>query len=351
MHSRWHAPGLLALVAALLLLPVAVSLLGLPPRIEAYKSIPTAAGTAGAVIQSIYQSPPQGDIVFLGSSLLTAGISREAVRNALVEHLHRGVSVQLLAINWPGLDVQYFMLRDYFNAHNARLLVWNLPEPHARAYDYPHVQSYRWLRFGEYADALDGLPLSQRPALYGEMVIGAPRQLLSILRPNLFAGEGATVDPTLAETGYQGTKFVPNEASPGMKSRAKLLPLDAREIVVRGPALGSYQMHFARLIAELAKKKRCRIVLLHIPTDAEFQDASIPELDDWMTQLGPSHKIIAIPSAQLFEGMDRTQFDRFYRDAHLNENGSRYFTQAILPAMLQAYDEAANMSVSEVSAR
>jgi hypothetical protein len=330
----------LLLIVVLLLSPFEVALVGLPPRIEAYKSISTDAATAGAVIDAIYRSPRQADIVFLGSSLVTAAIARDTVQSALSAHLHRSANVQMLAMNWPGLDVQYFMLRDYLNEHQTRLIVWNLPEQRARAYDYPHVQAYRWLRFGEYADALHGLSLESRLALYGDMVIGAPRQLLSTLRPNRYDGEGAALEPSLTRRGFMGAAFVADDALPGPGNSARLLPLDAPALAVRGPLPGPYQMHFIRLIEELATTHNCRIVLLHIPTFAEFNDTAVPELADWNLQFGRASKTIAVPAATLFHGMDRSHFNRFYRDTHFNDNGNRYFTQAILFALLQAYDEA-----------
>lgn len=339
-RSDRSALGLLILLVVLLLSPVLLSWIGLPPRIEAYKSMSTAAGTVGIAVHSIYQSPPEGDIVFLGSSLVAAGISRQIVQDDLSRHLSRASSVQVLAVNWPGLDVQYFMLRDYLQTHKARLLLWNLPEPHSRAYDYPHIQAYRWIRYGEYADALDGLPLRYRVALYGEMVIGAPRQFLSLLRPNLTGDEGLTVSTTLAETGYLGTNFIPDDSSPDpAANNASLMPLDSPVIAVRGPEPGPYQMHFARLIVGLARQNHCRLVLLHMPVDAEYNESSVPELADWKALLGPDLSMIGAPSIRLFGRIRRERFDRFYRDAHLNENGSRYFTQAILPALRQAYDE------------
>jgi hypothetical protein len=339
--STRAAAGMLAMLIVLLLLPVAISFISPPPRIEAYKSISTEAGTAGAVMRTIYQSPPQADIVFLGSSLVSAGVSREMVQTALGGHLHRAAHVQVLAMNWPGLDAQYFMLRDYLNTHSARLLVWNLPEAHARAYDYPQIQAYRWLRFGEYGDALRGLQWHQYIALYGEMVIGAPRELLSIVRSNRVGDEGEELPPTLTRKGYMGSQFVTDDAAPSSEQSARLLPSDAQEVANHGNALGPYQLHFARLIVELARAHNCRIVLLHIPTDAEFNDRSIPELDGWKTTLGPGNQMIGIPSARLFFGMDRSHFNHFYRDTHLNENGQRYFSQAILPALFNAWDQPA----------
>lgn len=339
LRSNVSALGFLSLLVLLLLSPVLVSWIGLPPRSEAYKSISTSAGTAGLVVQAIEHSPPQSDIVFLGSSIVTAGISQSTLRAALSAHLHREPNVQVLAMNWPGLDVQYFMLRDYLEAHRARLIVWNLPEPHERAYEYPHIQAYRWIRYAEYSDALEGLAWNSRVALYGEMVIGAPRQFLSRLRPNQTGEEGKELPLVLAHSGYKGTSFIQDDLRPVSRSNfAQLLPLNSPELEIEGPAPGPYQMHFARLIVGLAKSHNCHMVLLHVPLDTEFQHSSIPELADWENELGRGLSMIAVPSSELFGNMDRAHFDHFYRDAHLNENGSLYYTVSILPALEQAYD-------------
>ena len=342
LRSDRSTLGLLILLTTLLLLPVLVFRLGPPPRIEAYKSMSVTTGTVGTVVGAIYKSPRDSDIVFLGSSLVFAGISAPSVQSALSQHLHRPANVQVLAMNWPGLDIQYFMLRDYLSLHRTRLIVWNLPEPHSRAYEYPHIQAYRWLRFGEYSDALAGLPLRFRLALYGETVLGAPRQLLSLVRPNLIGDEATAIDPTLARTGYLGAQFVADDALPADRTSAvQQIPLSSPSISVVGSAPGPYQMHFAGLIANLARKYNCTLLLLHVPLDAEFGDTRVPELADWDRQLDSRLTMIAVPSAQLFAGMDRSRFEHFYRDAHLNENGTRYFTEAIIPALLRAYDRGA----------
>jgi hypothetical protein len=91
----------------------------------------------------------------------------------------------------------------------------------------------------------------------------------------------------------------------------------------------------------LAQDHNCKIILLHVPLDVEFSDTSVPELTGWVNQFGSGPMMIAAPSAQLFAGMDRPKFLHFYRDAHLNENGSRYFTNAIIPALMRAYDQSA----------
>jgi hypothetical protein len=320
------------LLLTLLALPLLIDGIGLAPRVEAYKTVGTNAGTIGGVIRDIYGPQTNGDIVFLGSSLVEAGIDREMVSREFPGN------VAVLALNWPGLDLQYFLLRDYLERRKVRLVVWNLPEPHSRAYDAPHIQAYRWIRWGEYQEALAGLPLSYRLSLYGEMVLGAPRQVLSRIRPNLEGSEALNVEPRQMFSGYNQAAFVRDAIEhPGV---AHSLPPESATVTVVGPAPGAYQMHFARQIASLARQHGCAVVLLHMPIDAEYGQTTVPELDDWAKQLGGGLKLIGIPSAELFAGLDKTRFLHFYRDAHLNQNGAEAFTRAILPALREAYEQA-----------
>src|SRR5690349_131465 len=106
-----------ALLVFVLSLPLLLPWIGLPSREEAYKSISIAAGTPGSVVRSIYQDSADGDIAFLGSSLIEASLRRDVVAQALQRHLHRPVRVDVLAMNWPGTDQQYYMLRDYLEHH------------------------------------------------------------------------------------------------------------------------------------------------------------------------------------------------------------------------------------------
>lgn len=338
LRTRTSAIGLLALLGTLLVLPIIVSWLGPPPRQEAYKSIPTRGGNVEDVVRAIYQSAPGTDVVFLGSSLVEAGVSRKDVAAALSDRLHRPSNVQILALNWPGLDLQYYMLRDFLASHQTRLIVWNPPEPHVRAYDYPHIQSYRWLRYGEYADARQGLSLQSRAALYGEMVIGAPRVLLSMLRPNLLGDRLSAAEQDLNQTGYYGATFQP-EPLTNPNASLTLANEQASMFSVSHQPLGPYQQHFARLIVELARSHGATLVLLHIPTDREFGNPTIPELTDWKQQLGADLPILGAPAAELFAGMGRERYQHYFRDAHLNANGRAYFTRALISALPRAYEQ------------
>src|ERR1039458_8167546 len=189
------------LLIGLLCLPLVTSWVGHPPREQAYAGMSDAAGPIGVDVREIFRDPSHADILCFGTSLVRAGIDEPTVEQALSAHLGRPAHIEMLALNWQGLDLQYFLLRDYLNTHHADLIVWNLPVPGSRHVE-PHVEAFRWMRFGEYSDALSGLPLRYRLALYGDMVLGAPRELLSHLRPNLLSQEEIAAQITSDRAGY-----------------------------------------------------------------------------------------------------------------------------------------------------
>jgi hypothetical protein len=268
-----------------------------------------------------------------------AGVDEQTIEHGLSAHTGHPAHVVFLSLNWQGLDLQYFLLRDYLKTHHAKLIVWNLPVPGSRNI-VPHVEAFRWVRFGEYSDALIGLPVHYRLALYGDMVLGAPRELLSHLRPNRLGKAETRVKIRSDSTGYYGSAFVPEQVEP-----VSAPPLDesyepAPYALVRatGAPLNAYEDHFAKRTLALAQQYGIKVALLHIPIDSERGLNYMPERSNWPVALSTSAPMIGVPSAVLFRNVSKDQFDNFYRDQHFNINGSLLFTESILPAVLKAYD-------------
>ena len=106
-----------------------------------------------------------------------------------------------------------------------------------------------------------------------------------------------------------------------------------------GPPLNPYEAHFARKILDLAQQDHVAIALMHIPIDSEQDLRYMPERDDWADVLHTGAPMIGVPSSVLFDNVNRATFHDYYRDQHLNINGSMLFTRSILPAILRAYDK------------
>src|SRR6185503_18812143 len=112
------------------------------------------------------------------------GIDAPLVQRELTRALGRPARVLTFGMNFPGIDLQYVLLRDFLERRKARMVVFSMPTARHIS-DSPHVFAYRFMRYGEDVQALEGLSVRNRAALYAGEVLGAPRQFLSLLRPNL----------------------------------------------------------------------------------------------------------------------------------------------------------------------
>jgi hypothetical protein len=339
-RSNSSVIGFCGLLIVLLCLPLVNSWVGHPPREQAYAGLSEAAGLVGMHVREIFDDPSNADVLLLGSSLVRAAVHEPTLEQALSTHLGRPAHVEMLALNWQGLDLQYFLLRDYLKTHRAGLIVWNLPVPGSRNLE-PHIEAFRWVRFGEYSDALAGLPFRYRLALYSDMVLGAPRELLSYLRPNLLSNKEMASQPRSERAGYYGASFVPESvdsaAIPSLEQSYESPPYNF--VHAAGKPLNPYETHFAKKILDLAKGKHIEIALLHIPIDSEQGLDYMPERGKWSSTLHTDAPMIGSASKVLFKGVNERRFHNYYYDQHFNINGSMLFTRSIIPAILKAYDE------------
>jgi hypothetical protein len=339
-RSKASVLSFCALLITLLLLPLVTNWVGHPPREQAYAGMEDTAGLVGVHVREMFRDPGDPDVLVLGSSLVTAGVDAPTVERALSQHLGRQAHVEILGLNWQGVDLQYFLLRDYLAAHHPKLIIWNPPFPGSRDIE-PHLKAYHWVRYGEYSEALTGLSLRYRMTLYGEMVLGAPRELLSHLRRNRVGEDELHARLLLENTGYYGRPFVPQSIDslplPSLQQTYEEAPYTL--VNVTGKPLNPYEYHFAQEILKLTKGSKIPLALIYIPTDIDLGKQTIPERNDFPELLHMNAPLIGAPAAALFQGMDKDHFDNFYRDQHLNSNGNRLYTQSILPAVLKAYDE------------
>jgi hypothetical protein len=242
------------------------------------------------------------------------------------------------------------MLKDYLAHHEApRLIVLHVPQARASE-NGPHPQAYRWLRYGDLQALPAGFPLVSKLQLYGEMVLGAPRQALTLLRPNRLGieapvpvDEWATALGTPPAVRPAGTPSATAESVPA----AALLPPTAPLFEVLTPslkgayrfAMGPYTQLFLAQIAGLAKGAGAKLVLIHLPLGQDPLTDRVQELQPWTTLFGPDVRIIAIPKARLFAGVDPGKF-YFSGDNHMNTAGGKRFTESIAPSVAEAYLEA-----------
>jgi hypothetical protein len=354
--STRAAAGFGLLLALSIALPLLLGLMDLPTREQAFSSLPTAAGPVGMMKQLIFEDTGRADVVFVGSSLIGTDVQAERLACLLSRQTGHRMRVDILELNWYGADQQYFMLKDYLSRHPPpKLVVLHIPQ--VRAYENrPHPQAYRWLRYGDLPELPGGFPLLSKLQLYGEMVLGGPRQLLSVIRPNLIGRE----DEDPPEPSRTGTSAeTSSDAAAGAVRRCggswASVPEAALETatsplfqVVKPSllsdyrfAIGPYPLFFMKRMADLVSSRGAALVLIHLPLGRDPVSSTVQEIVPWDTLFGPDIKIIAVPKDRLFEGLDP---GKFYRpgDNHMNPSGGERFTTSIAPSVATAYLAASN---------
>jgi hypothetical protein len=342
--SNRHAVALIVVIATLLSLPVLMSVVGLPPRDRVYSGIRVETGTGPLDEYDIFEEKGPVDIVFIGSSLLARGIDINYVERQLSQQLGRPARIRRLSLKWQGLDMQYMLMKDFLEHRKAGMVIMDMPT-YSLMGDSPHVQAYRWMRWGEFPETTAGLPLRSRLAIYGAQVLGAPRQVVNYLRPNRLIQNPVLVQDLGSQSeyghiGYYGGPFIPESHIPPVFTPDSIISHGSSDphFDFNGYPLGPYHQHWAREIGNLAKQYNVPFVMMHIPEDTEKGDPRVSERMYWPEVVGlPSAPIIGIPSATLFRGIPADQIKNYYYDQHFNDNGREFFTRAITPAILDLY--------------
>jgi hypothetical protein len=346
--SNRHAAALILIIAVLLALPVAVGTLWPLPRETVLTGIRIEAGPVPYDVQQIFDEKTPIDIVFVGSSLLVRGVDTDYVQAQLSKLLQRPATVRYVALKWQGLDMQYMLMRDLLERRKVRMVVMAMPN-RTLGGDSPHIQAYRWMRWGDFPESLGDLPFRSRPSVYAMEVLGAPRQLLNHLRSN-----GRIHDPQLIATlgtqheaafgGYYGNPFVQERKPAPVVPAQHMIAIGADDprFDFNGRPLGPYHRYWGQQIGKLARERGAALAMLHIPEDSERGSNVVPERMYWPDVVGMPAPIIGLPSAELFADMPAATFYHYYFDQHLNMNGKEFFTRAITPAILDVYEKSAH---------
>ena len=215
------------------------------------------------------------------------------------------------------------------------------------------------------SEALAGLSTPAQLRLYGSAVLGMPRQLLSLVRPNLVE------DPLHARENFWNTYYrAPNLAQNlGSLRRAKLAygvnpdfvpfqphgdatPQDVlvysaetrNQFEFSGRPAHAYQLHFMRKLAQLCQERGTQLVFLSVPVLNDRGGRILiapPELNPAI--LGAPVEIVGIPPAKIFAGIAPNDVPKlFFNDSHFNQNGQDMFTPLITPTLIKLYDFRSN---------
>jgi hypothetical protein len=308
-------------------------------REEMYRGISERAGAFDFIRRQIYEEHDDLDIAFCGSSLIGAAVDPRYVEQELSKALGRQAHVILLPQSWQGPDMNYFVSRDLMEARKVKMLVLATPAWIHRS-DQPHVQLFRVIRYGDHPGALDGFDLRHRLSIYADFVLGAPRLALNLLRTNEIDPRAGLTTHYGTSEGYRGAPFVPHQvAAAPVPAGSMIYSSETRELFrFSGPPLNSYQLHFLRKSAELARAHGALLVALHIPSPSEREQEAVMERQLLPEVFGDSVAMVGVPSARLFQNVPVAQFFDYYHDEHVNSNGMDLYTKTITPALIELYE-------------
>ena len=365
--STKSAAAFAFLLLLILLSPVLAGKKLLPPREQAYAVQGWGNGPYPWIRHEIFEETNAIDIAFVGSSHMMKGINTPQVQAALSEKLGHPAVVRTVAWGGAGFDGLYFITQDLLAHRRVRMLVFYDENPGG---GLRNSAATAWFRFGDNVASLKDLPLADKGLFYLASLIGMPRNLLSLIRPNmpaeLFSNHPGYIKPAdmafsdapnrqgavATPLGFNSNPVIPdyapfvhyqppatNYAVPAIYSALN----PSRDFEFSIAPLPVWQVHFAHQFALLAEKHGCKLVMLHIPTLENVREAVIPERAFWPAIFSTNLTLVGVPARQLFFGLTDDEIKKLFSDkGHFNQNGMEFFTRLITPALLQSYDAPPN---------
>ena len=361
--STKHAAAFAAMMLVLLSLPAVVGKNLMPPREQAYATQSWGSGPYPYIQQQLFEEKGNIDIAFLGSSHILHCLDARRLQDELGKQLGRPATVRVLGWGGAGYDALYFIAKDLLAHRRVRMLVF---------YDdvngtYRNAKGPVWFRFQDDARALAGLPLREKGLFYFASLVGMPRNLLCLVRPNLpadlrvknywedhYGSVNLTenLGSTTSELAFTARNnpdadpsipFIPYQPGNGTTPADCFIysPLTRTNFEITNEPIPVWQIHFMHLLLALARQQNCQLVQLSIPDLlGNYRAERIEERAFWPEIFGTNLVMLGVPPARVFNRLSDEEVRRLYYNAgHLNKNGQIYFTSLILPSLLQIYHE------------
>jgi hypothetical protein len=352
------------MLLALLLAPALAGNRFLPPRQEIYSSIWWASGDYPYFYQQIFQEKGDIDVLFIGASHMHTAFNTPYVQEQFSKALGRPAVARTFGWGWTGYDQVYWVVGDLLAHRKVKMLV--IDDFYDNGYDVPHPLATRLFRFGENAEALDGLPIHSQAAYYLASIVGMPHNLLGLVRANFppdLSGD-KKLFPEIEENALNPVTqlgalteqlgFSPNRAAfasfhPAFVAFTPQNGIRPSDVSIYSPetktnfvfdsSLPPMELHFAQKIAALAQQNNCKLVMVHVPFFNEEHSPVIYMPVYWPEALHANLTMLGIPPATLFEGLTEDDVRKLYSDPiHLSQNGQNYFTSLMMPNLLNIYE-------------
>lgn len=344
---RWQAIIFFPILAFFLALPFVDKPVWME-RAILYRSIEMASNHRNNIFYDILTGESDIDILFLGSSTLSAAINPLIVRAALRSLTGKENTVYTVYHPKAGFDFDYIILKDILQNRRVKLLVWDgVRTPKTDNALYHHATPYVWdyNMHKDLARLLDSDPID----VYLYSVMTGPKLLFS---PLLYLGKAIPEEGEdfLCDKTYYLGACLRSSASQASIHYPAPPHLDMKRLLhFRGNDLEdlrdtksyrSMDYELMKKILELAKEHNTAVALMVAPINNESDHAiSVQSID----QNAPGWDLPII-GATLFNVLNTTDIkveDFFQEDKiHMMFNATNYYTEMLLPAIVKLYNEA-----------
>jgi hypothetical protein len=336
--AKWQAGFCAVLILLMIALPAVLVSIGGLTRQEVYPTAPTEWGTFDLIQREIFQNTSDIDVLLVGSSNLYHGLDAPYLRDQLARSMGQPANVVMLPYNFRCDLLQYLLVRDILERRKVKMLVLVMPFEEEQ-YAKPHLRTHYWMLHGD--ESLNGLPSQLSSSLFASTILGSPRHLLSLIRPDLLEHSARSDDlGTLrAEKSLRGPysywHVKPVELPPGEMFYSKETEANFH---FGGPPLTWFQKHYLRRTMDMVRKHDTGVVTLSVPEYWQRKNTAVQERVNWPEFFGMEIPMIGIPPSTLFNGLSDEEIDRLFADPkHFNRNGNEMFSRTITPALTEAY--------------
>ncbi len=363
--STKQAAAFALILLLVLLSPVLAGKKFLPPREQSYAARGWGSGPYPWIYNQIFEETNAIDIAFMGSSHIIKAIDTPYVQDALSKKLGRQAVVRTIAWGGAGYDGLFLIAQDLLQHRKVRLLVFY----DEGAMGFRNVAITSLFCFGDNEASLGGLPLADKAFFYFASLIGMPRNLLSLVRPNIpaeiFPDRPGYVEPqdkafadapnrlgaVATRLGFRANPLLPDApftffrppAAKRVQASIYKVSDPSKKFEFSNAPLPRWQVRFARQFANLAETQQCKLIMLHIPVLEEVRDGVIRERPLLPAFSGADLTLVGIPPRQMFQGLTDDDILKLFSDIwHFNQNGMEFFTPLVTPALLQLYDNPVN---------
>ena len=326
-----------------LLLPVILDFLGLHNSTENFQSIPSQdLGHPSPYIfiaDEMSRTEEPVDILILGSSFGWTGLDASIIASGLSKEMGRKTTVLNFCSNWRGEDQYFIILRDLLLKRKVKMVLISQPVwEFQKQYSWHYRASY-FMRFSD-RYLLSGLSLNDKISWYSHLVLGAPRQLLSAIRPNIPLNpipHSSTFGSMLKKRGFQGENFVYFKQSPIINkiNRTYNYSITNSHFKIIDSKFPKFQTFWINHLSSLLTKNNISKALISIPTWSTRNDNYVKIYRELIDIYDSTY--IGIPPYELFGKMGPDKQKLFFYNEHMNYNGAELFTESIVKTIVETY--------------